>query len=317
MHFVQDSHLIHSLNKSDMGVGKTLQTLGLILSNPPNGRIYRAGDGRKPFADVNLDEPVCTLIVCPVSVMTNWIEQIDTHVQDGVLRAEIYAGSDRASLIPKLKRNQIDVLIVSYDTLRSDYNNRGTSDSASTASNKKKGKKGKKLKGKQATLFDTAFHRLILDEAQTIRTSTTGFFASASTLKASNKMCLTGTPFVNRPDDIHSLLSFLELQPLNDKEFFRTFITKPIQGDAYDKKLGMARLRMAMSQIALRRTKNSSKIELVDKEHHLRRIDFPEGDHKNIHDVLYETAKAAFGAVIQYEDPDAPEQTPLTAMFEM
>lgn len=56
---------------------------------------------------------------------------------------------------------------------------------------------------------------------------------------------------------------------------------------------------------------------MVGKEHHIRRIDFPEGDHKNIHDVLYYTAQAAFGAVVRHEDWDAPEATPLTAMFEM
>lgn len=145
-----------------MGLGKTIQTLGLILSNPPPNRIYRAEGGRNPLAPVNLDEPVCTLIVCPVSVMTNWVEQINAHVKDGVLRAEIYAGSDRASLIPKLKNNMIDVLIVSYDTLRSDYTNRNG------AENTKGGKKGKgkKAKGNKQTLFDTTYHRLILDEAQ-------------------------------------------------------------------------------------------------------------------------------------------------------
>lgn len=74
---------------------------------------------------------------------------------------------------------------------------------------------------------------------------------------------------------------------------------------------------MAMAQIALRRTKKASKINMVGKEHHIRRIDFPEGDHKNIHDVLYYTAQAAFGAVVRHEDWDAPEATPLTAMFEM
>lgn len=300
----------------DMGLGKTIQTLGLILSNPPKNRIYRAGEGRKPLTQVNLDHPVCTLIVCPVSVMTNWIEQINSHVQDGVLRAEIYAGPDRTPIIPKLKSNKIDVLIVSYDTLRSDFNMRD--DANSNVGKKTKGKKarGKKVsRNKKPTLFDAEYHRLILDEAQTIRTGTTGFFMSTSALKAAHKTCLTGTPFVNRPDDIHSLLSFLEVPPVNDKEFFRENIALPIQQG--HKKLGLARLRTAMAHITLRRTKTTSKINMVGKEHHLRRVEFPEGDHKNIHDVLYYTARVAFGAAVRYEEWDAPEATPLTAMFEM
>jgi len=242
--------------------------------------------------------------------MGNWIEQIKTHVQDDVLRVALYAGPDRSSIIPKLKNNSIDVLIVSYDTLRSDFNN-SQSSGQSIGGKKKKGKKGRK----KQTLFDTKYHRLILDEAQTIRTSTTGFFLSTSALKAANKTCLTGTPFVNRPDDIHSLLSFLELEPLNKPEFFKEYITNPIQRG--EKQLGLSRLRAAMSQIALRRTKNASKIKLARKEHHLRRVPFPEGDHKNIHDVLYVTAQAAFGAIIRSDDFRAPEATPHTALFEM
>ena len=72
-----------------------------------------------------------------------------------------------------------------------------------------------------------------------------------------------------------------------------------------------------MSQITLRRTKNVANIKMVGKEHHLRRVDFVEGDHKNIHDVLYYTAQVTFGAVVRETDYDEPEGTPLTAMFEM
>ena len=176
---------------------------------------------------------------------------------------------------------------------------------------KRAAKKGRKT----PSLFDVAYYRLILDEAQTICTSKTGNFMSTSALKAAHKICLTGTPFVNRPDDIHSLLSLLELEPLNDEEFFRKHITVPIQQG--EQQLGLARLRTAMAQIALRRTKNNTKIKIVGNEYHLRRVNFPEGDHKNIHDILYYTARVAFDAVVKDVNCQAPESTQLTVMFEM
>jgi SNF2 family DNA or RNA helicase len=111
------------------------------------------------------------------------------------------------------------------------------------------------------------------------------------------------------------LLSFLELEPLNDKQFFRDYITLPIQRG--NKNIGLSRLRLAMSQITLRRTKKVANINMVGKEYHLRRVDFVEGDHKNIHDVLYYTAQVTFDAVVREADYDEPEGTPLTAMFEM
>ena len=62
-----------------MGLGKTLQTIGLILSNPPEGHNYpyrRRGLGSRKV-------PRTTLIVCPLSVMANWMIQIKKFVNAG------------------------------------------------------------------------------------------------------------------------------------------------------------------------------------------------------------------------------------------
>ena len=40
-------------------------------------------------------------------------------------------------------------------------------------------------------------------------------------LQATHKWALTGSPFVNEPDDIASLLAFLRVQPLCDKAIFK------------------------------------------------------------------------------------------------
>lgn len=184
--------------------------------------------------------------------------------------------------------------MVSYDTLSADF--KKSTDNASTGQ----------------TLFDAKFHRIVLDESHTVRSTTTGFFKSASAVKASTKICLTGTPFVNRPDDIHSPLKFLGLEPLSDAKTFRDEITVPIQ---QGRPIGLARLRTAMAHVALRRTKNATNIDLVGKEHYLRKVKFPEGDHKRIHDVLYNTTQAAFNAVAQ-NDSDGG-RVPFFGMFEL
>lgn len=131
-------------------------------------------------------------------------------------------------------------------------------------------------------------------------------------MKASTKICLTGIPFVNRPVDIHSLLKFLGLEPLSDAKLFRDEITVPIQ---QGKPIGLARLRTAMAHVALRRTKNATNIDLVGKEHYLRKVKFPEGDHKRIHDVLYNTTQAAFNDVAQNDFEGG--RVPFFGMFEL
>jgi SNF2-related domain len=57
---------------------------------------------------------------------------------------------------------------------------------------------------------------------------------------------------VNRPEDIHSLLSFLDVQPLCKLSVFKRCVSEPIQER---KDVGLATLRTTMAHIALRRTK--------------------------------------------------------------
>jgi DNA repair protein RAD5 len=109
---------------------------------------------------------------------------------------------------------------------------------------------------------------------------------------------LTGTPFVNRPSDIHSLLAFLGAEPLSDKGLFTRMIVQPIMEA---KEIGLSRIRTMMSHLALRRTKVlvDSTIQLVPKEVVVRHLEFPEGFHQSTHEILYETARAAFTALLR------------------
>jgi len=107
-------------------LGKTIQTLGLIRANPPAK--WTGGGPRTKI-------PKATIIVAPVSVMNNWSGHIHKYVnvttyvaRDGtektrkkqVLRSAIFHGSKRSDILDKLERNQMDVVIISYDTLVSE-----------------------------------------------------------------------------------------------------------------------------------------------------------------------------------------------------
>lgn len=102
---------------------------------------------------------ICTLIVCPVSVMSNWEYQIESFVKKGVLNVRSYHGQDRHELLPLLQGEKIDVLIVSYHTLSSEFKN-----TFSGLDSDKEGAPPPK-KMKKSSLFDVQFHRAILDEA--------------------------------------------------------------------------------------------------------------------------------------------------------
>jgi SWI/SNF-related matrix-associated actin-dependent regulator of chromatin subfamily A3 len=242
-----------------MGLGKTVQSIALILANPAKGK-----------------SPKCTLIVCPLSVISNWEKQIGDYVNKK-FKVTIWAGADREKHLVDLSRNKTDVLLVSYGTLGSDYKN-------FKKSNEEDG---------DSSIFDVAFHRVILDEAHNIRNASTGYFKSVKALKTERRLCLTGTPFNNHPNDIQSLLSFLNVEPLSEKKVFDFAVTDEIM---QKKEIGLVRLRTIMAHVALRRTKEQVEVNLglVDKSVEVRVVDFGAGVHKETHDVLYATARSLF-----------------------
>ena len=298
----------------EMGLGKTLQTIGLILAAPPVDYPYppgRENDGDEEAATSTAmqvqKEPavvrtgrVCTLIVCPVSVMSNWDQQIKKYVKEGVLRVEIFQGPRRTQqLYQPLQDGQIDVLLVSYHTLAADYDKAfGKADDNGNRSKKK---------NKMRSIFNIPFHRIVLDEAHTVRSSKTNFFRAVCNIDAERKLALTGTPFVNKPADCQSLLAFLGVEPLDDPKIFRRAISNPIQNND---EIGMSRLRAVMGFVCLRRSKAMANIQMVEKEVTLRSVSFASSvspssnqgggqQHKDVYDALFGTFRTAFEAVLQ------------------
>jgi hypothetical protein len=88
---------------------------------------------------------------------------------------------------------------------------------------------------------------------------------------------------------------------LADKRTFNTCVTNRI---AKHEHLGLDTLRNAMAYVALRRNKVQvhSTIQLVEKTVTEVIVSFPAGRHKEIHDVLFLSAKAAFVGFLRNKD---------------
>ena len=130
-------------------------------------------------------------------------------------------------------------------------------------------------------------------------------------VKANFKLALTGTPFINKAEDIHSLISFLGFEPLSDANIFRRAISNPIK-EGCD--IGLCRLRATMSHIALRNSKALTKIKLVEKEVFLTSISFTNGAHKDIYDAFFGTFRLAFRAILQVGENEVMKN--YTSIFE-
>lgn len=272
-----------------MGLGKSFQSLALIATNPPENHVYSP---KRRGAMV--DGPFVTMLVCPVSVVGNWIQQAEDHIKPGVLKVATYAGSKRETLISDLVGQKFDIVLVSYQTLVSDFT--------------------RIIKAKEKdlpvpeTLFSLAYHRIILDEAHTIRNHKSKAFQAVAAVQATNKLALTGTPFVNKADDIYSLLAFVGLEPLNVHSAFKEHITDRV---AAGYPSGLARLRVAMAHVSLRRTKLNTALNLPNKTKIVLQVAFPDGAHKDVHDALYSTVQKGFAGLLAHsrdESDDAKKQ---------
>ncbi|CAL1707747.1 unnamed protein product [Somion occarium] len=217
-----------ALCADSMGLGKTLTMLSLILATK---------------ADVPKVFSRCSLIVVPLSVLSNWEKQIEDHVQPNALTYCVYYGTGRNLTDKELQ--QYDVVITTYQTVVGEH---------APGVGKGNGEGPSKKKQKvQRTLFDMKWKRIILDEGHNIRNPKTKMAKAVNGLEAERRWVLTGTPIINAPQDLGSILTFLRIcRPLDNEDFFKRMVLRPLKnGDPNGAEL----LRALMSHVCIRRTK--------------------------------------------------------------
>lgn len=169
----------------EMGMGKTIQAVSLIMSDWPQ------------------KEP--TLVVVPPVALMQWSNEIGEYT-DGKLKVLVYHGTN-----PKCKKmtvkdlRKFDVIMVSYNSLESLHRKQT-----------KGWSRGEDIIKEASPLHAITYHRLILDEAHSIKSRTTGVAKACFALKGTYKWCLSGTPVQNRIGEFFSLLRFLEVRPFAD-----------------------------------------------------------------------------------------------------
>lgn len=166
----------------EMGMGKTIQAVSLIMSDYP---------AKDP-----------TLVLVPPVALMQWQNEIKEYT-DGKLKVLVYHNTNPKVKNMKLKELKgYDVIMISYSGLESIYRKES-----------KGWKRDDGLIKENSKIHAINYHRLILDEAHNIKTRTTGVARACFALKADYKWCLSGTPVQNRIGEFFSLLRFLEVRP--------------------------------------------------------------------------------------------------------
>jgi len=210
----------------DMGLGKTPQTLALLLAE----REQQAnGAGRDGDSSLRRKKPGPTLLICPVSVSENWRREaqrfapsLEVHVHYGPGRVKGQAFARRA------KRS--DMVVTTYALALRD----------------------------RETLEAVAWERIVLDEAQNIKTRENKQTRAIRGLNARHRVALTGTPVENRLSELHSIIDFLNPGLLGSVAGFRERFATPIE--RWRDGTAAKRLRHATGPFILRRLKTDKEV---------------------------------------------------------
>lgn len=190
----------------DMGLGKTIQTLGLVLCNP--SPVQWKG----------------TLIVCTLSTVKQWEEEVANRVKPGHLKVCLYYGPRRTKDPYELLN--ADVVLTTYGIMSSEYAQAESGvelidPEGSPAPVKKRGKGKKAASG---CLYKIHWWRVVLDEAHAIKNRSTKKHKAACAIPATHHWCLTGTPIENSPFDLYSLLHFAQAPQCHNVRYFKSLL---------------------------------------------------------------------------------------------
>lgn len=150
----------------EMGLGKTCQTISLLL-----------------YLTKKLTNKERSLILCPLSVLSNWKEELERFAPG--LSFVTYVGNkeERYKLQQNLKeQSQFHVLLTTYEICLKD--------------------------AAFLKFFDWA--ALVVDEAHRLKNQNSLLYETLTELPVGFSLLLTGTPIQNSLQELYSLLSFIE-----------------------------------------------------------------------------------------------------------
>ena len=157
----------------DMGLGKTIQVLAFLLRQKEKNKL-------KP-----------TLIVLPIALIENWIDEINKFAPSLSDSIYIHKGSGRFKVADQIA--QYDLILTSYDTLKID----------------------------QLVLGKIDFQSIICDEAQNVKSHSSQRSRALRAMKYQFRLAMTGTPVENSLEELWSIMDFVQPGGLGSLKQFR------------------------------------------------------------------------------------------------
>ena len=201
-----------------------------------------------------------SLVICPTSLVPNWLAEATRFAPS--LRCLVLHGSDRAERFAAIAAH--DLVITTYPLLGRDH----------------------------AVLTAQDWHVVVLDEAQTIKNPLATTSKLARTLRARQRLCLSGTPLENHLGELWSLFDFLLPGFLGDRKQFGWRYRGPIEKAGNTERQTLLAQRVA--PFLLRRTKEQVAADLPSKTEITETVEMENGQQ-----AVYEGIRLAMHAKVR------------------
>ncbi|EMS53135.1 Putative SWI/SNF-related matrix-associated actin-dependent regulator of chromatin subfamily A member 3-like 2 [Triticum urartu] len=291
-----------------MGLGKTIMTISLLLSDSSKGRVTTqhstqisgeaSGLGETPIQSLdsvkNLASPFSfsklrkpkapligggNLVICPMTLLSQWKAEIEAHTKPDSLNIYVHYGQSRPKEASFIGQN--DIVLTTYGVMASEFSTESSTENGG--------------------LYSVHWFRIVLDEAHMIKSSKSLISQAAAALTADRRWCLTGTPIQNNLEDLYSLFRFLKVEPWRNWALWNKLVQKPFEeGD----ERGLKLVQTILKPVMLRRTKHSTDKEgrpiltLPPANIEVKYCDLSESE-KDFYEALFRRSKVKFDQFVE------------------
>ncbi|KAI7881473.1 hypothetical protein K492DRAFT_66756 [Lichtheimia hyalospora FSU 10163] len=281
----------------EMGMGKTIQTIALLLS----------------------DEKSPNLVVAPTVALVQWKNEIEKHTNNA-LKVCLFHGARRPQTSKELEK--YDVVLTTYATVETAFR---AQESGITVDGK--------LVKHRSLLHKVHWHRIILDEAHNIKARSSNTARAVFNFQSKFKWSLTGTPLQNRVGELYSLIRFMQAdpfayyyckdcpcktiswqfsdgkscdqcghRPMDHTCWWNNEVLKPIQHNGYvgEGRIAMEKLGKLLDKMMLRRTKVECADDLgLPPRKVVVRRDYFSAEEEEVYRSLFSDSARQFSAYVE------------------
>ncbi|XP_036890761.1 E3 ubiquitin-protein ligase SHPRH isoform X2 [Sturnira hondurensis] len=173
-------------------------------------------------------EPVstrATLIISPSSICHQWVDEINRHVRSSSLRVLVYQGVKKDGFLQPHFLAEQDIVIITYDVLRSELNYVDIPHSNSEDGRRLRNQK--RYMAIPSPLVAVEWWRICLDEAQMVECPAVKAAEMAQRLSGINRWCISGTPVQRGLEDLFGLVVFLGVEPFCVRHWWVRLLYRP------------------------------------------------------------------------------------------